>query len=134
MVEHFSNPTEVIRVFSNYLKTGGKLVTIVPNLLGLLGKIQKIIDKKVYETHKCFTLSELENYHQLCGLDVIYSSYLDFLDLSVIGMPRLSPIINKIIARLITLVNFPILYLLKILHLKLSNPKLSSYMVVIASK
>ena len=100
----------------------------------MLGKIQKIVDKKVYETHKFFTLSELEDYHELCGLDVIYSSYFDFLDLSMINMTRLSPVSQKIIARLITLVNFPILYLFKILHLKLSTPKLSSYIAVIASK
>lgn len=134
VVEHFESPAEIICLFLDYLKSGGKIITIVPNMKGFLGKIQKIIDGKIYFTHKIFSLKDLIEFHKLFGLKIIYSSYIDFLDLSMINFSKFSPSNQKLIGRLITAFNLPVLYLSKILNLHINNSTLSSYMVVIMSK
>ena len=134
VVEHFEDPEKIIRQLAVYLKTGGKIVTVVPNLKGVIGVIQKMVNEKVYAIHKVFGLDELVHYHRNGGINVTSSSYFDFMDLSMINMSNLSAKLQKNVLRTITLINFSILWLSKIFNISISNQKLCSYMVVVACK
>ena len=64
VVEHFENTAKCLRSCAEFLKPGGTLITLIPNMPSLVGKIQKIIDKKVYDVHVPLTKKELSKAHQ----------------------------------------------------------------------
>jgi SAM-dependent methyltransferase len=50
-IEHFSDVSNVVGKHIEYLEENGFLVLSVPNLLGLNGMVQKIVDRETYDTH-----------------------------------------------------------------------------------
>jgi len=133
LVEHFENPTKVLRVLSGFLKSGGTIVTFVPNTAGKIFYVQKWIDKIVYETHKIFGLIELSEYHRDAGLRVTDQRYLQFLDLSILnycGVLR-GPV-ARFISRTITAINYPIFKLEQVSTQPIQSPQWCSSMVVVA--
>jgi 2-polyprenyl-3-methyl-5-hydroxy-6-metoxy-1,4-benzoquinol methylase len=50
-IEHFENTTDVINRHINLMSENGKLLIIIPNFLGLNGKIQQQFDKQNLDAH-----------------------------------------------------------------------------------
>ena len=76
-IEHFSDVTTVVDKHIDYLAPNGILILTVPNLLGLNGLIQKIVDKETYNTHFLETMND-KNLKQIVSsrnLDIEYVSY-----------------------------------------------------------
>ena len=76
-IEHFSNVESVIDKHIDYLETNGILVLTVPNLLGLNGLLQKIVDRETYDTHYLETMYD-KNLKQIVnskGLTIEYVNY-----------------------------------------------------------
>ncbi len=76
-IEHFSDVDSVVNKHVEYLKPDGKLILSVPNLLGLNGLLQKIIDRETYDTHYMETMYDenLESIVSSRNLEVEYISY-----------------------------------------------------------
>ena len=51
VLEHFEDTTACIAAFSKFLKPGGLLITNIPNLCGLNGLIQKMINRSIFDIH-----------------------------------------------------------------------------------
>ena len=135
VIEHFEDTMEVLNIFKNFLKKGGMLITIIPNTAGLIMQLQKLIDKEIYDTHKLMDLEELKKFHENIGLKIIIAKYLQVGDLSVLNYQNVvSQRLLKFIARSITALNLPILYLQKIFNFFPQSKKLCSSMIVIAKK
>jgi len=47
VVEHFEDTVECLRMMAALLKPQGKLVTVIPNMVGINGKLQKIMDRAI---------------------------------------------------------------------------------------
>jgi 2-polyprenyl-3-methyl-5-hydroxy-6-metoxy-1,4-benzoquinol methylase len=70
VVEHFADTQEVIRAFARLLRPGGTIVTLVPNMVGAVGLLQKWLSRSVYERHVPLDVAALRRAHELNGLCV----------------------------------------------------------------
>jgi len=76
VVEHFSNLSEVLRCHSLFLSSKGVMLTIIPNMAGILGLLTKLLNHKVYEIHVPHDLKSFADGHIDAGLNIIESGYL----------------------------------------------------------
>ena len=51
VVEHFKDTTACLKACAAFVKPGGQMFTMIPNMTGLVGSLQKIIDRNVYDIH-----------------------------------------------------------------------------------
>lgn len=83
VVEHFKDTADCIRALAAFLKPGGLMMTLIPNLHGLVGLIQPALDKAVYDVHVPLTRRDLDQAHQAAGLKIVRSGYYIFNDFGV---------------------------------------------------
>jgi SAM-dependent methyltransferase len=95
LVEHFSPTTDVIEVSVRFCKPGGHLITLVPNLAGALGFLQRLLNKPVYDLHVPLSLDDLVQAHRDCGLDIVDFGLIGTVNFSVLNFSgpqsRVSP-------------------------------------------
>jgi SAM-dependent methyltransferase len=76
VVEHFADTVASIRALSRLMAPSGVLITIIPNLTGLLGRIQHRLDPRIFNLHVPMTLGQLELVHREAGLSPFLSRYV----------------------------------------------------------
>jgi SAM-dependent methyltransferase len=86
VVEHFRETAEPVRAFSRYLKPGGLLISTCPNMAGLLGWSQKVLNRAVYDRHVPLTVEHLQKAHEMAGLTVTHCTYIGSLDFHVLNL------------------------------------------------
>ena len=119
-IEHFLSPDKVIKKMATYLRSGGLLVTTVPNLKGIFGWFLRRFQPDLFNIHYPMDLEELTRHHERAGLfpyDI--PGYVGGIDLKMLAStvvkdtwPRLikagiattvyylNPLAMKILARL----------------------------------
>lgn len=75
VVEHFDDTAACLRAVSSFLKPGGLLVTNIPNMVGWIGAIQKLVNRPVYDIHQLIDPARLRAAHELAGLEVLECDY-----------------------------------------------------------
>ena len=75
VVEHFEDTAGAIRAVSRFLGAGGILITIIPNMSGLMGWLQRRLDKSAYDVHVALDREDLASYHSRAGLEVDTCEY-----------------------------------------------------------
>ena len=55
VVEHFQETAECLKALRKYLKPGGIIITVIPNMAGLIGTLQRILNKKIYDIPVSYT-------------------------------------------------------------------------------
>ncbi len=68
VVEHFAQTARAIEACAAFLVPGGTLITLVPNLAGGMGRLQRLLDRSVYEVHVPLRADELRRGHAESGL------------------------------------------------------------------
>ncbi|HAK87964.1 MAG: hypothetical protein A2077_02985 [Nitrospirae bacterium GWC2_46_6] len=134
VIEHFENPSELIKIFKQFLKPDGLMITWVPNTAGLIMKLQKFADIEIYERHKAFDFETFMKYHTGNGLEIVEASPIRFMDLSMINIYRLPIIQYKIITNIAKIVNIPFLWLEKYLGYYLKSEYLSASLYAITRR
>lgn len=86
VVEHFENTTDCLIPFLRFLKPGGIIITVIPNIVGFLGIIQKIINKPVYDIHELIDRELLYNAHIRAGFNVIKCHYFLSVNFGVLNL------------------------------------------------
>ena len=71
LIEHFTDPKEVLAKFVSLLAPGGTLISTVPNLSGLSGLYHRLFKPETFTTHRVVTLAELHRWYQELGLQNI---------------------------------------------------------------
>lgn len=89
-VEHFEPVDGVLVAASDLLKPGGLIVTIVPNLSGLNGLLQKYLNRSVFDIHVAMDLDDLDAAHKKADLEVSWSGYLCSINFGVINPAEIS--------------------------------------------
>ncbi len=89
VAEHFQNTAECIAAFLKFLKPGGLLITNVPNMEGMNGLIQKVVNRPIFDIHVALTIDTLMRAHQTNGLRIISCDYFLFMNLGVINLENL---------------------------------------------
>ncbi|HOK75614.1 MAG TPA: class I SAM-dependent methyltransferase [Bacteroidales bacterium] len=75
LIEHFENPGEVLKIAGEHLNPSGMIITVIPNLMGLNGKITRFFMPDVYNIHKKISASELRNLHEERGFRTLNCGY-----------------------------------------------------------
>jgi 2-polyprenyl-3-methyl-5-hydroxy-6-metoxy-1,4-benzoquinol methylase len=89
VLEHFNNSIACIAAFSTFLKPGGLLITNIPNLSGLNGLIQKMINRAILDIHVPLKRDAFVQAHEINGLRVISCDYFLFINLGVLNIENL---------------------------------------------
>jgi len=89
VLEHFKDTTACISAFSKFLKPGGLLITNIPNLCGLNGLIQKMINRPIFDIHVPLDKKSLVRVHQINGLRIISCDYFLFANFGVLNLENL---------------------------------------------
>lgn len=88
VAEHFTDTSDCIRAFAAFLRPGGVMVTLIPNMKGLPGLLQKVMDRQVYDIHVPLSPSILSLAHAAAGLNVIQCRYFLPINLNVVNVER----------------------------------------------
>lgn len=86
VAEHFEDTTACIHAFSKFLKPGGMLITIIPNLAGFIGMLQRLLNRRVYDIHIPMNLNNLWDAHESAGLEVILGGYFISANFGVLNL------------------------------------------------
>jgi 2-polyprenyl-3-methyl-5-hydroxy-6-metoxy-1,4-benzoquinol methylase len=88
VVEHFAEPEKVIGIFREHLNSDGIIITLVPNLNGLMGVLSRRFVPDIYNIHKVITREELRQFHLDLGFTDLKTDYAGTLSVSVIPWVR----------------------------------------------
>jgi SAM-dependent methyltransferase len=83
LVEHF-RPTETI-IGALHEWCDGYLLTMVPNMNGLPGWLQRLVQPEIFAAHVPLTPAELAEAHEVCGLEVLRVGYFMAANFSVVN-------------------------------------------------
>ncbi|EKE00972.1 MAG: hypothetical protein ACD_21C00250G0045 [uncultured bacterium] len=85
VVEHFKNTSECLKSCAAFVKPGGVLLTVIPNIPSIIGTIQKHVDRDVYNIHVPLTKEMLISAHHDAGLNLESCDYFMSINLSVVN-------------------------------------------------
>ena len=85
VVEHFSDTSGCLQAFSIFLKPGGSLLTHLPNLSGLNGMIQKVINRPIFDVHVPLDRNALVRAHPPERFQQVSCHYFLFFNLGVLN-------------------------------------------------
>jgi len=89
VLEHFKDTAACIAAFLKFLKPSGLLITNIPNLCGMNGLLQKLINRRVFDIHVPLDRQNLVRVHQMNGLRVVSCNYFLFMNLGVLNFENL---------------------------------------------
>ena len=90
VIEHFTDTSACVKSLSQFLKPGGILISIVPNMAGWTGILQKLLAPQVYSIHVPLNKNDLYSAHRMAGLSEISCAYFMGINLSVINIENWS--------------------------------------------
>ncbi len=107
VAEHFQNTPMCIAAFAKFLKPGGLLLTIIPNITGLIGRIQKLINRPIFDIHMPLDKPSLLQAHKISGFEILDCDYFMPFNFGICNLNGISPgslswFIKKIILKLLT--------------------------------
>lgn len=76
VVEHFPDLPAVLEAHARYLSDEGVMLTIIPNMAGVLGMLTKLFDRKIFEIHVPHDIVSFRKGHEDAGLTLIESGYI----------------------------------------------------------
>jgi len=76
VAEHFTPTEDCLSAFASFLKPGGTMITMIPNMTGAVGRLQKFASRSVYDIHVLLTDKALQAAHQKAGLEIVSCHYL----------------------------------------------------------
>ncbi|HEC34965.1 MAG TPA: methyltransferase domain-containing protein [Anaerolineae bacterium] len=103
-IEHFQDTAIVVKRLSRYARTGGIIITLIPNLQGLVGWLHRTVDPDLYRKHVVIDSSMLDAIHSESGLKVVLpANYFGTFCLTVVNFNRLRshlpPVLDSLIWR-----------------------------------
>jgi 2-polyprenyl-3-methyl-5-hydroxy-6-metoxy-1,4-benzoquinol methylase len=75
VIEHFTDTASAIAALARFLRPGGTMITVIPNMNGSPGVLQKLSDRAVFDTHVALTTEELRDAHVGAKLQVHRCEY-----------------------------------------------------------
>jgi SAM-dependent methyltransferase len=86
LVEHFDNTAACVASLARFLRPGGLLITVIPNLAGAVGWIQRRVCRAIYDVHVPLDREELRDAHEAAGLSVVRCDYFQGADLTAVNL------------------------------------------------
>ncbi len=91
VVEHFQNLSAVLRAKARFLSATGRMLSIIPNMAGVLGTLTRRYNKRVYELHVPHDLQSFLRGHVEAGLAVLQAGYICSTNFGVLASCFASP-------------------------------------------
>lgn len=89
-VEHFDDVSRAVRRLAEFLRPGGVMLTLVPNMDGAIGCLHRWADPSVFAMHQRLAPARLDAEHRAAGLEVVEPGvYLGVFSLGVVNAGRL---------------------------------------------
>jgi 2-polyprenyl-3-methyl-5-hydroxy-6-metoxy-1,4-benzoquinol methylase len=91
VVEHFEDTYKCLEALSIFLKSGGLLITSIPNMSGFLGLVQKHVNRPIFDIHNPLDRDEFHSAHEIAGYNVVECKYFISTNFGVCnlnGIPR----------------------------------------------
>ncbi len=85
LVEHFTDTASCVAALARFVCPGGKLLTIIPNMQGAVGLLQRLIAPSVYKVHVPLSLSDLREAHEKAGIKVGRAEYVMATNFGVVN-------------------------------------------------
>ena len=100
VAEHLEDTKVCIRTFSRFLKPKGIMITIIPNMVGLIGLMQKVLNRPVFDIHMALDKDALTTAHRDSGLRVLDCEYFLSCNFGVCNLDgRVTPSVAWIIKK-----------------------------------
>jgi SAM-dependent methyltransferase len=78
VLEHFADVVSCLAAIRRYLRPGGVILTIVPNLQGINWALQRLGDLNVLQTHVIYNAARLRRRHEEAGFQTLAWGYAGF--------------------------------------------------------
>jgi len=75
VVEHFSDTAGCLKALAQFLKPKGTAITLIPNMKGAIGFLQKTLHRPIYDIHVPLSPDELRLAHEPAGLRVSWCGH-----------------------------------------------------------
>lgn len=85
VVEHFSSLCTVLLAIRRFLSGNGRMLTVIPNMAGILGTLTRRYNQAIYELHVPHDLESFLRGHGEAGLEVIGSGYLGSTNFGILS-------------------------------------------------
>jgi 2-polyprenyl-3-methyl-5-hydroxy-6-metoxy-1,4-benzoquinol methylase len=76
LVEHFTDTAQIVRALAAFVRPGGRIFTLIPNMQGLVGAVQRLANPEIYAIHEALSVQALRRAHVEAGLAVVEAEYL----------------------------------------------------------
>ncbi|MCK9991313.1 MAG: hypothetical protein RugAbin2_02327 [Rugosibacter sp.] len=86
LIEHFEPTEHILTALAKLLRPGGIMITIVPNMVGWVGQVQKYLNRQVFDIHVPIGLEAIQTAHQRAGLTPQQSHYLCSINFGVLNL------------------------------------------------
>ena len=90
VVEHFHDTAECLSAFRRFLGPQGLLITMIPNLAGTVGWLQRHLDRRIYDIHVVLDDRQLTDAHRRAGFEVVDCRYIVCSNFGVLTLNRRS--------------------------------------------
>ena len=97
LAEHFLPTRGVVQRLAWLARPGGLVLTLVPNMRGLTGLAQRLLDARVYALHTPLSPAALARAHHEAGLAPLAWGHLGLLNLGVVNPARFAarPLVRR---------------------------------------
>jgi 2-polyprenyl-3-methyl-5-hydroxy-6-metoxy-1,4-benzoquinol methylase len=76
VAEHFTSTADCLSAFRRFLRPDGLLITMVPNLAGITGTLQRLLQRDIYDIHVVIDVDGLAAAHRQAGLSPFDCRYI----------------------------------------------------------
>jgi hypothetical protein len=91
LLEHFTDTASAVAAFAAFAKPGGTVLTVIPNMAGMIGTLQSALDREIYDVHVPMDANALAAAHRNAGLSVSRCEYLLSANFAVVNHPGIRP-------------------------------------------
>lgn len=91
LAEHFTDTASIASALGAFLRPGGRILTFVPNMQGLVGFVQWLAGPKIRAVHEALSPEALATAHRAAGLKVIEADYMLPMGFGVVNYYQPAP-------------------------------------------
>ena len=100
LVEHFLDTADCVRACSRFLKPHGVMITVIPNMHGATGLLQKLMSPSIFDKHVPLDLEQLVHSHRAAHLIELHAAYLVPFNFGVVNPGTFAtPLIRTVISK-----------------------------------
>lgn len=132
VLEHFVDTASCLKAFQSFLKPSGCLITVIPNLCGVMGELIRFLTPKIHSMHVPVSREGLVRTLQNENTRILWCDYLLPFNLGVVDLSPIRPyFMQKTVADIGNLLSRGIGWFAYRIGRPLTSRKLSPYLLAV---